>query len=106
MKIIDINGTIKYSNIIKITLPDIKGTITISPNPVSTELRSAIVATTSSNVTWQVIDSKGSTVLQGNAVFNKGNNKLSINTSQLSSGSYYLRITGSDKEIKASFQKL
>jgi len=106
LKIIDINGTIKYSNIIKITLPDTKGTITISPNPVSTELRSAIVATVSSNVTWQVIDSKGSTVLQGNAVFNKGNNKLSINTSQLSSGSYYLRITGSDKEIKASFQKL
>jgi hypothetical protein len=106
LKVTDVNGAFKYSNIINVSLPITKGTITISPNPASTELKAAITSPVTGNASWQIIDNAGRIIMYSNTLLKKGSNSISININQLTAGSYYLYISGQDINMKTKFQKL
>ncbi len=106
LKIYDIGGTYRYSNVIRVTLPAIESDLTISPNPAITEVKASITSAEDCAADWQVIDVTGRVLLQNSTSFKKGKNELIINMSQLASGSYYLKIKGACIDLKSKFQKL
>lgn len=106
LKVADLNGSFKYSNIINVSLPVTKGAITVSPNPASNELKAAITSPVTGNASWQIIDNAGRTIMYSNTLLKKGSNSISININQLAAGSYYLYISGQGIDMKTKFQKL
>ena len=106
LKIYDIGGTYRYSNVIRVTLPGIESDLTISPNPAITEVKASIISAEDCAADWQIIDANGRVLLQNSTSFKKGKNELIINMSQLASGSYYLKIKGTCIDLKSKFQKL
>lgn len=106
LKVFDIDGTYRYSNIITVTLPAPKVYVTISPNPAFNDLKVKISSPEESTVNWQIIDNSGRIMLSNVDKLNKGNSELIINIYQLAAGSYYLKILGVNIDSKTQFQKL
>lgn len=106
LKMYDNNGTYKYSNIIKVTMPVLQSEMAISPNPAVSEANAKIIAAEACNANWQVIDNAGRVLLQNTTSLKKGKNMLIVNISQLSAGTYYLNIKGDCIDLKTKFQKL
>ncbi len=105
LKLSDINGSYKYSNTIAVALPSFTGAVTISPNPVSNELKATTTSPADCKAEWRIIDQAGRVIQKSSVLLKKGNNLLSINTSKLAGGVYYLHISGSGVECKTKFQK-
>ena len=96
LKQVDKNGQFEYSAIIKI-LFNAKGTIVAYPNPVSDKLNVTVAQSLiqSSKLVLQFYDAKGIMVMQ-KAITERTN---MINMSQLSAGSYSMRIANEKGEI-------
>jgi trimeric autotransporter adhesin len=94
LKIINTNGSFKYSNIINISLPT-KASVTVVPNPVLNDVRGNILSPVNGNV-----------ALQTSMLVKKGNNNFVQNINSLASGAYYLAITGNGINSRTKFQKL
>ena len=106
LKIVDVNGTYKYSSIVKVLMPPAKGTITIAPNPVINKIKANTVSPADCKAEWRIIDQTGRIMQSGNTLLKKGNNIVTISTGNLAAGTYYLHITGSCIDSKTKFQKL
>jgi hypothetical protein len=102
----DNDGTYKYSNVIRVTLPGIQSDLSISPNPVGSDVSATVTAAVAGSADWQIIDNSGRVALQNSVALKEGANKLIINISQLASGSYYLKVKGAGIDLKTKFQKL
>lgn len=105
LKIVDNEGSIKYSNIVKMVLPGNKGLITIAPNPVSDNLKGTIISPVSGNVAIKIYDNAGRLVSNKTVFLVKGTNNLLENTSMLSSGMYYIIVAGNRVNMHTKFQK-
>jgi trimeric autotransporter adhesin len=106
LKIINTNGSFKYSNIIIISLPITKASITIAPNPVLNDVKGNIISPITGNVTLRIFDNTGRIVLQTTTFIKKGNNNFAQNIHQLAKGSYYIDISGNGIISRTKFQKL
>jgi trimeric autotransporter adhesin len=106
LKIIDIDGSFKYSNIITVLLPVTKAIITIAPNPVFNDIKGTIISPISGNVTLRIYDNTGRVVLQTTTFVKKGNNSFVENINKLSKGAYYVDISGNGIISRNKFQKL
>jgi PQQ-dependent dehydrogenase (s-GDH family) len=107
LKLVDINGSFKYSNVITISLADITGKLTVSPNPVVNELKVNILAPADGRIQWKLIDNTSRVILQNSEHVKKGNgNSFIINMNKLSRGSYYLNVSGAGIDQKIKLQKL
>ena len=106
LKIIDKNGSFKYSNIITITLPVTKALLSIAPNPVVNDIRGIIISPITGNVTVRIFDNIGRLVLQTNSFVRKGSNNFVQNINALASGAYYIDISGNGIVSRSKFQKL
>jgi trimeric autotransporter adhesin len=105
LKVTDLNGTFKYSNIINVALPVTKGSITVSPNPAVTDIKIAVSSPVTVNSAWQIIDISGRTVLYGDVLLKKGNNNLPVNIKRLAAGTYYVQVKGDGIDVKTKFSK-
>ncbi len=106
LKILDINGLYKYSDIVKISLPVAKAVISIAPNPVFSVLKGNILSPVAGNVVLRIFDNAGRIILQTSLFVKKGDNSLNENINQLASGGYYLDISGREITSRIKFQKL
>lgn len=106
LKMYDKNGTYKYSNVIKVTMPTIQSEMAVSPNPAVSEANAKIIAAESCTADWQVIDNTGRILLHNTTSLKKGRNQLTFNISQLPAGHYYLTLKGDCIDLKTKFQKL
>lgn len=106
LKMVDIDGKFTYSDIVRVTLPSIKSTITISPNPASKQLTVKVTTSAAVSALWTIVDVTGRVLMNNAAELNKGENAVTINISALAAGAYYLKITGTGVESKTQFQKL
>lgn len=105
LRIVDNDGSIKYSNIVKMILPGNKGLITIAPNPVSDNLKGTIISPVSGNAAVKIYDNAGRLVSNKTVFLVKGTNNLSENTSMLRSGIYYITVAGNGVNMHTKFQK-
>ena len=107
LKIVDIDGSFKYSNVITISFPAITGKLSISPNPVINELKVNISSPSDQKIQWKLIDNTNRVILQSSEYVRKGNgNNFTLNMSKLSRGSYYLSVSGEGIDQKVKLQKL
>jgi trimeric autotransporter adhesin len=106
LKVTDINGSFKNSNIISVILPVTKGAITVSPNPATNDLKATVTSPAAANASWKIVDNAGRIIMYSNTSLKKGNNSISINIRQLAAGSYYLYISGQGIDMKTKFQKM
>ena len=95
LKIIDIASDYTYSDIIKLPLSGVAGSLIVRPNPAVNSTTVQITAVADDNANWELIDNNGASVLRGSTLLRKGNNAFDINLGSLPKGMYYLKITGS-----------
>jgi len=106
LKIVDIDGSFTYSDIVTIALPVITSRVTLFPNPASQEVNVTITTVVDGKVKWQLVDHAGRIVAHSSLVAKTGNNNLVINLNRLSSGTYFLVISGADIDQKIKLEKL
>ena len=107
LKIMDIDGSFKYSNIVTVTMPLLTNKLTISPNPVINEVKVTVSSAEDGNVQWKLIDNVGRVILKGTEHVKKGGgNNFTINMSRQSAGAYYLSIKGAGNDQQVKLQKL
>ena len=107
LKMVDIDGTYKYSNIVTITLPFITGRLTVSPNPVLNEVKVTLASPKEGRAQWKLMDNTGRVLIKGSANVRKGvNNNFNINMSRLPAGTYYLNVNGAGNDHRVKLQKL
>src|SRR5688572_837305 len=106
LKMLDINGSYEYSNIVTVSLPLITGKMAISPNPVVNEVKVMLASADKGKIEWKMIDNVGRTILKGTEQVNTGANNFTINMNRLPSGTYYLTVTGAGNDQRVKLQKL
>ena len=108
LKMVDMDGTYKFSSVIVITTDHITGVVTIIPNPIVSdrEIKVNMKAPVDGKVNWKIIDNNGRTLLQKSSQLNKGNNTLLIPVGGLSPGMYYMIVSGAGINQNVKFQKL
>lgn len=107
LKMADKDGNYTYSPVIAVPLGGLITGIDVFPNPVQTaEARINISAIAEELTKWKLINNNGQTVLSGNVQLHRGNNSMTINVSSLSSGTYYLQVSGIGINEKVKLQKL
>ena len=107
LKMIDNNGEYKYSNVITVSFANITGAVIVVPNPVTHEARVTIISTEDGNVQYKLIDNSGRILLQKSISVRKGlNNNVTIDMDKISSGIYFLNVTGAGLSKNIKLQKL
>ncbi|MDP4283306.1 MAG: T9SS type A sorting domain-containing protein [Bacteroidota bacterium] len=97
LKQIDKDGKSSYSNIVYIKGDNINA-ITIGniyPNPAKNSINVTIASPSNNKIEIEISDLAGKIVLRKATKIVKGDNNLSVNVTNLSSGSYILKATGS-----------
>jgi hypothetical protein len=103
----DIDGTYKYSNIVRINISDVTGKVAVAPNPVHSETKVNIKGTEDGNVIWKLYDQAGRIALHGSTMVKKGvTNEFNINMRGLSAGPYFLNISGAGINKSLKVQRL
>jgi uncharacterized protein Veg len=106
LKVVDIDGSYNYSDIVTITLPFITSKVALFPNPAAHEVNVTITTAIDGKVKWQLIDNAGRIVIHNSIAAKKGNNNIVINLNRLSTGTYFLIVSGSDIDQKVKLEKL
>lgn len=106
LKMVDSDDAYKYSNVVTITLPDVTSRVALFPNPASHEVNVTITTAIDGKVKWQLIDNAGRIVSHSSIAAKKGNNNLVINLNRLSTGTYFLIVSGADIDQKVKLEKL
>ncbi len=107
LKIVDLDGQFKYSNVIMIRKDEKSITgITMNPNPVRGNGQATIRFTSSQSglVTIRVLDITGRVLLQQQSKTYEGNNSVALNNSErLQPGSYVIQVAKEDEVSTAKF---
>lgn len=106
LRMIDIDGSFTYSQVVAISLADITGRVYVFPNPASQKVTVSINAPVNGKVIWKLTDNTGRIVLQNTDLLRQGNNNLQIDVNRLQSGLYYLTVAGAGIDQKVKLQKL
>jgi len=106
LRMTDINGQYSYSEVVKLNVGLIAGTISVRPNPVVTEATVDIYSTIAEKASWTLTDMNGKTVMQRSLNLRRGDNSLNINVGSLPTGMYYLKVTGNTINQAIKLQKL
>ena len=106
LKQIDIDGKFSFSNIVKLSSTDNNGSFKVYPNPVTNSFNVLFSASKTGVANLLIRSTNGQNVYRQSISVIKGNNSVSINGYQLSSGMYYISITNDDINYNAKLQKL
>ena len=107
LKMVDIDGNFKYSNIIVIRKDKKGADLIINPNPVVSGVNKAtanFTASANSKVIFNVIDMSGKVVLTQQNTVSQGNNSVTINNlDRLQSGIYMLQLNDGETRTATKF---
>jgi hypothetical protein len=107
LRMVDIDGNFKYSNIISVSFPLITSKLSVSPNPVLTAVKVAITAEADGRVQWKLTDNVGRVIQKGSENVKKGSgNNFTINMNRLPAGSYNLNVVGAGIDQNVKMQKI
>ncbi len=106
LKMMDRDGSYTFSDIVTITLPVVTSKVALFPNPAAHEVNVTITTAVDGKVKWQLIDNAGRVLVHNSIAAKKGNNNVVINLNRLSSGTYFLIVSGADIDQKVKLEKL
>lgn len=106
LKMMDLDGTFKYSNVINITVNEVSnnGFISIFPNPTSGDVTILIQSKVANKSRLSIVNMLGQELISKDISLQKGLNNLQIETSYLASGAYTISFT--DETGKRYIHKL
>ncbi len=106
LKMMDLDGTFKYSNVINITVNEVpnNGFISIFPNPTSGDVTILIQSKVANKSRLSIVNMLGQELISKDISLQKGLNNLQIETSYLASGAYTISFT--DETGKRYIHKL
>ncbi|MCP9752677.1 T9SS type A sorting domain-containing protein [Ferruginibacter sp. HRS2-29] len=106
LRITDNDGTIKYSDVVKLSSPQKTFTITaLYPNPVMDILTLQVQADRRQQITFTMLDVTGRPVSIQKESFNSGIVNASLNLTKLSSGTYIMQYKGDGSSyVSGSFR--
>lgn len=93
LRIVDISGQIVYSNVVKVAA-GLSLLSRVYPNPAHGIVYVEMESSKDAVMTAVVTNTSGNTVLQKSIAVTAGTNRLPLNVNRLSSGSYFITITG------------
>jgi len=106
LKMVDIDGNFKYSNVISVSLPLTTGKLSIAPNPVLTTVNVAITSEADGRIQWKLTDNVGRVIQKGSELVKKGaGNNFAINMNRLPAGTYNLNVVGAGLDQNVKLQK-
>lgn len=107
LKMVDIDGHFKYSNIVSVSFPVTTGKLSVAPNPVLTTMKVTITSEENGRVQWKLTDNVGRVIQKGSEDVKKGaGNIFTINMNRLPAGTYSLSVTGAGIDQNVKMQKL
>jgi len=106
LRMVDIDGSTKYSNVVSISLNEKVEKISVVPNPVQGISKVYITVINGGTANWKVVDNSGVVVMQNNLQLKPGANSLSLDMTRLAAGIYYLNVSGPGINQKVKLQKL
>jgi PQQ-dependent dehydrogenase (s-GDH family) len=106
LKIVDTDGSNKYSNTITIALTKDDGRVIITPNPATDNAKLIINAAAAGNVQWKLVDNNGRVLKQSSINVQRGNTTTTIDISKLAAGIYHIDIKGAGLDRVVKLQKL
>ena len=94
LKQIDFDGTISYSQIIRISLNgESKNSVAVFPNPFTNDFNISFVSNVEGNITYDIIDIQGKVIVSKSDFVMQGSNTIVIdNCNNLNNGIYFVRI--------------
>ncbi|MEN9522035.1 MAG: hypothetical protein RL065_412, partial [Bacteroidota bacterium] len=106
---VDVDGTFAYSQIKSVSFNKSFTAMNIDavyPNPFIESIKVKIAMQLDANLTYQVVDSKGSVIISNTIAITKGESTLTISgLSELSQGIYLLRMTDGENTHTSVIQK-
>lgn len=100
LKMVDIDGTVKYSNTIALNNSVAANVNRIYPNPVSGNTLFAQIQSGSNQISvLQVFDMQQRLLLQQPYTLRTGSNGISVNVANLPTGNYILSVKGADTKV-------
>lgn len=98
LKMTDLDGTVAYSNIVRVQCETLSNKITVGPNPFSQSVNVFIESLTAGMVNMTLYDAVGKMIAQRQTVLREGNNQFLFDgLAGLPAGNYYLQFTKGDK---------
>jgi uncharacterized delta-60 repeat protein len=101
----DIDGQFTYSGIVTLTLAGNGNIVRLTPNPVDAMASLMITAAEREAITYLIIDSKGSIIKTVKTALTPGSNRITINMSDLKTGTYTLDVRGTVTKEQLRFLK-
>lgn len=94
IKAVDKDGSLSYSQVVRVQLGASIVRFSVYPNPVKDQLQIQLLSATQHRATIQITDVQGKTIWQQVVQLQVGNNFVSLATSSFAKGSYILTLTG------------
>jgi hypothetical protein len=101
LKMIDMDGSFQYSNIISLNKDEV-APITLSsiaPNPSNGEMTLTLLSGFAQQSKIEILDLKGSIIYTLDKILIAGENSISVNINSINNGIYFIRLT-SENEVK------
>ena len=106
LKMVDNDGSYTYSDVVMITVPLTTSRVAMYPNPAAHEVNVTITTATDGKIKWQLVDNAGRIVAHNSIAAKRGSNTVVINLNRLSTGTYFLVVSGADIDQKIKLEKL
>jgi trimeric autotransporter adhesin len=106
LRIVDIDESYNYSDVVTITLPFTTNRVALYPNPAGHEVNVTITTVTDGKIKWQLVDNAGRIVAHNSIAAKRGNNNVVISLNRLSSGTYFLIVSGTGIDQRIKLEKL
>ncbi len=108
LRITDLDGSVRYSPVVSVSLPASKGRVRIVPNPVigTATVKLLVEAPEQTEAVWLIADSQGRIWNRGKIQLQAGQNTVPLETGALPAGMYYLHLATDQFVEKLKLQKL
>lgn len=105
LKLVDRDGKIHYSSILRLNAGSSSGSIAVYPNPVQHEAALMIQSGSKAPASWTIYSALGAQVQSGTRVLMPGTNRIGLNVQNLPAGIYRIQIITESGRFTTSFLK-
>jgi hypothetical protein len=100
LKIIDKDGSFKYSKTVEVNYSLNRTMFSIYPNPVKETLTAEVYKLQAEKVNLKIVDVTGRTIQSNQVQTQVGDNVFHLNTNNLAKGAYFIVLEGESREVK------
>ena len=101
LKIVDNDGSFKYTSIVVLKMNGVAGETTVYPSPFNDKLAVNTYVETKGNVLIEITDGIGRKMIEKNTNVDAGNNTITLNgLNQMQEGFYFIKVYNNGKLLQ------